>query len=397
MNRPDFPLVFIHVPSHYEREHMKIVIDDRIPFLKGVLEPYASILYKNGATISSEDVKKADALIIRTRTRCDAELLTGSTIRLIASATIGHDHIDEKYCKESHITWTNAPGCNAGSVMQYVAAALSFWSNRTGKSLRGNCIGIVGVGNTGSGVAALCETFGMRILQNDPPRERREGSDAFVGIQTIFEQADIISLHVPLNRDGQDKTRHLIDAESLSKMNRCSLLINTSRGEVVDNTALKNALQKGLIGNAVLDVWEHEPEIDRTLIPFLLLATPHIAGYSADGKATGTAMAVRSIARHFGLSDLESWFPESIPPPDRPEFRPHDGDSDGESVLKQAILHSYPISEDDARFRESPGNFEYFRGNYPVRREFTAFRIGANKIKDAQRKQLQKLGFQIAD
>ena len=376
---------------------MKIVIDDKIPFLKGVLEPYASILYKNGASISSEDVKEADALIIRTRTRCNAGLLNGSTIRFIASATIGHDHIDEKYCKDSHIVWTNAPGCNAGSVVQYVAAALCFWSDQTGNPLRGKSIGIVGVGNTGSGVAGLCRSLGIRVLQNDPPRERREGSDAFVDLQTIFEEADIISLHVPLNRGGENKTCHLINAESLSKMDRCSLLINTSRGEVVDNMALKKALQKGQIKNAVLDVWENEPEIDRTLILHLLLATPHIAGYSADGKATGTAMAVRAIARHFGLSDLESWFPESIPPPDRPESTPHDGDTDGESLLKQAILHSYPIDQDDGRLRESPQNFERFRGNYPLRREFSAYKIRLNKRQGPQQKQIEKLGFQILD
>ena len=376
---------------------MKIVIDDKIPFLKGVLEPYASTLYKNGASISPKDVKEADALIIRTRTRCDAGLLGGSAISLIASATIGHDHIDEKYCREANIAWTNAPGCNAGSVVQYVAATLCFWSNKTGKPLKGNCMGIVGVGNTGSGVAALCETLGMRVLQNDPPRERREGSDAFVDIRTIFEEADIIALHVPLNRDGQDKTYHLIDDEKLSKMNRCSLLINTSRGEVVDNASLKNSLQQGYPGDAVLDVWENEPRIDRTLIPHLLLATPHIAGYSADGKAAGTAMAVRAVARHFGVSVLESWFPESIPAPDRPEFTPHGEDTNNESLLKQAILHSYPIHQDDARLRESPGNFEALRGNYPLRREFPAYRIRLKEEKGPRAKQLEKLGFRIAD
>ena len=238
-------------------------------------------------------------------------------------------------CKRSHIAWTNAPGCNAGSVVQYVASALSFWSDRTGKPLRGNCIGIVGVGNTGSGVAALCQTLGMSVLKNDPPRERREGSNGFVDLQTIFEEADMISLHVPLNRGGQDKTFHLINAENLSEMNHCSLLINTSRGEVVDNMALKKSLQRGRLENAVLDVWENEPHIDQALIPHLLLATPHIAGYSADGKAVGTAMAVRAMARYFGFSVLESWFPESIPRPDRPEFTPHVGDTDG-GILAEA-------------------------------------------------------------
>ncbi len=376
---------------------MKVIIDDKIPFLKGVLEPYTSTLYKNGASISREDVKEADALIIRTRTRCDGGLLAGSTIQFIASATIGHDHIDEKFCAESNIVWANAPGCNAGSVGQYVAAALCFWSNKTGKPLRGNCIGIVGVGNTGSRLADLCRTLGMKVLLNDPPRERKERSNAFVDIQTILKEADIISLHVPLNRDGEDKTCHLINADNLSKMDRCSLLINTSRGEVIDNVALKKSLQQGSLRDAVLDVWENEPDIDRDLISCLLLATPHIAGYSADGKAAGSTMAVRAFARCFGFSDLESWFPESIPPPYRPEFAPCDHDTDMESLLKQTVLHSYPIDEDDARLRESPQNFEHLRGSYPLRREFPAYQIRLNKQQDFQGKQLEKLGFQIAD
>jgi erythronate-4-phosphate dehydrogenase len=237
----------------------------------------------------------------------------------------------------------------------------------------------------------------MQVLQNDPPRKRREGPDAFVDIQAIFKEAEIVTLHVPLNREGEDKTCHLINGESLFNMNRCSLLINTSRGEVVDNMALKTSLQRGYLENAVLDVWENEPQIDQVLIPCLLLATPHIAGYSADGKAAGTAMAVQSIARHFGFSGLEAWFPRSIPSPEYPEFLPRNEDTDGESILKQAILHSYPIGEDDARLRNSPDNFEWLRGNYPLRREFPAYTIRLNKTREAQGKQLEELGFQIDD
>ncbi len=375
---------------------MKIIIDDKIPFLKGVLEPYASTVYKNGAAISSADVKEADALIIRTRTRCDAALLGGSRIRFIASATIGHDHIDGNYCETSGISWKNAPGCNAGSVVQYVAAALSVWSNRTGETLQGKIIGIVGVGNTGSGVERLCGLLGMKVLRNDPPRERREGSAAFVDLRTVLHEADILSFHVPLNCNGKDKTLHLIDGDVLSRMGGCSLLINTSRGEVIHNGALKKALQAGGIKDAVLDVWEQEPAIDRTLIPLLLLATPHIAGYSADGKANGTAMAVQAVAGYFGFSDLQSWVPESIPAPEQAECAPYNGDADGETLLKRAILHSYPIEQDDARLRASPQEFEQLRGNYPLRREFPAYTVHLNQSDRNLAKQLEKIGFRVS-
>ena len=218
---------------------MKVVIDDKIPFLKGLLEPYAKTLYRPGASISQDDVKNADALLIRTRTRCDAALLGNSTVRFIASATSGIDHIDADYCDQNHISWHHAPGCNAASVVQYVAAALSFWSRRTQNTLQGKCAGIVGVGHVGSRLARFCETMGMRVLQNDPPRERREGSKGFVGLETILKEADIISLHVPLIREGADRTYHLIHNGSFQKMGRCVLIVNTSRGEVVDNRHLK--------------------------------------------------------------------------------------------------------------------------------------------------------------
>ncbi|MFW6101887.1 MAG: 4-phosphoerythronate dehydrogenase, partial [Bacteroidota bacterium] len=244
---------------------MKIVADHKIPYLKGVLEPYAEIVYKPGPEISNDDVKDADALIVRTRTKCDEELLLGSSVKFIATATIGFDHIDQEYCRKKNISWTNAPGCNASSVQQYIASVLAILSDSdfiTGTPT----LGIVGVGNVGSKVKKLARILDMNLLLNDPPRERAEGGTHWISFKEVIENADIITLHVPLNYEGEDKTYHMIDSGILEKIKQETILINTSRGEVVDNNALKHGLTNGSINTAILDVWENEPEIDRELL-----------------------------------------------------------------------------------------------------------------------------------
>jgi erythronate-4-phosphate dehydrogenase len=372
---------------------MKIVADDKIPFLKGILEPYAQVTYLPGARTRRSDVQDADALITRTRTRCDADLLEGTRVRFIASATIGFDHIDTEYCKQHQITWTNAAGCNAGSVDQWVAAALATLARRFRFTLEGMTLGIVGVGHVGSRVESLAQGLGMRFLRNDPPRMRAEGAAGFVSLEQVSAEADLITLHVPLSLDGPDRTLRLIDRERIASMKPGAILLNSSRGEVVDSTALKVSLRSGAL-RAVLDVWENEPDIDVALLDRVTLATPHIAGYSADGKANGTAMSVQAVSRFFGLH-VDDWYPASLPHPESPILRIDCRNKTREEVLLEAIRATYDIEADDDRLRNSVETFEAQRGNYPVRREFFAYQIQATNASDSMTSALKSLGFQL--
>jgi erythronate-4-phosphate dehydrogenase len=264
---------------------MKIVCDDKIPYLHGVLEPYVDkVVYLPGTKISNADLLTADALIVRTRTKCTATLLENTPVRFIATATIGYDHIDTAYCDKHGIVWTNAPGCNSGSVKQYIAASLACLSNRRGFSLAGKTIGIVGVGNVGSKVFDVAKAFGMHVLLNDPPRAEKEGENMFVALDELLGKSDIITLHVPLSYEGAHKTYHLLNKKILENLQEHQIIINSSRGEVVDNTALASVLKRKRITGAVLDVWEDEPDIHRELLSLADITTPHIAGYSRDGK-----------------------------------------------------------------------------------------------------------------
>ena len=354
---------------------MKVVCDSHIPFLKGALEPYCDVVYASGQNIGPDMVKDVDALIVRTRTKCDAKLLKGSKVRFIATATIGYDHIDTGWCEANGISWTNAPGCNSWSVQQYVGSLLVTLSRHMLFSFRDKTIGIVGVGNVGSKVARLAALLGFRVLLCDPPRARKEGANAFVTLDEIIQNSDIITLHVPLIRDGQDATYHLFDRNRLSTLDRNQILINTSRGEVVDNAALKEALKKKTICTATLDVWENEPRIDRELMPLLFIGTPHIAGYSVDGKATGTTMCVQALGKFFDLPcrDWEvSEVPESVQPS---EFTLDTAGKTPQEVLADAILYTYNIRNDGTALMTDISSFEKLRSNYPVRREFPAYGV----------------------
>jgi erythronate-4-phosphate dehydrogenase len=278
---------------------MKIVADDKIPFLRGALEPFAEVVYLPGKQISQDDLKDADALLIRTRTKCTESLLEGTKIKFIGTATIGFDHIDTDYCESRKITWTNAPGCNSSSVQQYIAAALLKISSSDKFTLKDKTLGIVGVGNVGSKVEKLARCIGMNILLNDPPRARVEGSTNFHSLDTVLSESDIVTVHVPLNLTGEDFTFNLFNEEIFSKLRQGAWFINSSRGEVADTQSLKQVLLEGILKGAVIDVWENEPDIDRDLMKLALIATPHIAGYSTDGKANGTAMVVNSLAKFF--------------------------------------------------------------------------------------------------
>jgi erythronate-4-phosphate dehydrogenase len=363
---------------------LKIIADDKIPFLRGVLEDFAEVIYLPGKEISREDVKDADALLIRTRTKCDRNLLDASKVKFIATATIGFDHIDTDYCEQNNIIWQTAPGCNANSVVQYILSAMVEASLSLEIDFRDLTLGIVGVGNVGSRLAKKAKALGMKVLLNDPPRARKEGSEAFVDLNYLVEHSDIISFHTPLTREGEDKTFHLVDDSFFYKINEPKIVFNSSRGEVVETQALKRAIKSDKLKFVAIDVWENEPELDRELLQMVNIATPHIAGYSSDGKALGTAMSVQGLSKFFKLS-LNNWYPENLPEAENSCI--DISEENEKEALFKALLTSYCIKDDHKNLVSNPDKFEYLRGNYPVRREYEAFTM--NETHPA----LERIGF----
>ena len=386
---------------------MKIVIDADIPFIKGVFEPYCSVVYLKGAEFRRELLEDADALIIRTRTKCNYDLLHGTSVKFIATATIGTDHIDLDYCREAGIEVSNAAGCNSGGVMQYVFTALYGLAVKKGfelpptgahgdagqtesqadvesadglsgrkdtgskKGLK-RVMGVIGVGNVGSKVANLAEYLGFEVLRCDPLKERAQTIAFNVGelriedfkdyysLEYLLEHSDIVTMHTWLDA----ATRGMASAKFFDTMKAGAVFINASRGEVVDEKALLDAVDK--FSAVVLDVWNHEPEIDRNLIQKVDIATPHIAGYSYEGKVNGTEMSVRAVAEYFGITPLKAF--ETF----KNDYKRIYLDFRGVNNLQisKKLTEIFPIFEDDFNLRNNPESFEKLRNNYNYRREF---------------------------
>jgi len=373
---------------------IRIVADDKIPFLKGALEPFADVVYMPGNMITREVLMNVDALLIRTRTKCTESLLKGTKVRFIGTATIGFDHIDTKFCESNNINWTNAPGCNSSSVQQYITAALLKLSRDHHFNLKDKTIGIVGVGNVGAKVEKIARILGMKVLLNDPPRARNEGGKDFVLLGNVLYESDIITVHVPLNIVGADKTYHLFNSKSFKKVKKGVWFFNSSRGEVTDTLSLKMSLGSGKLGGAVIDVWENEPDIDLELMSKTFIATPHIAGYSTDGKANGTAMVVNSLCSFFNLP-LKSWYPENVPVPFISELTINGKGKTDEEIIREAVMSTYNIEDDDTRLRFSPADFEKQRGDYPLRREFNSFSVKLKGCSATSHKALAAMGFRV--
>jgi erythronate-4-phosphate dehydrogenase len=345
---------------------MKVVVDEHIPYLLTPLRRVAEVTALPAEAITAEAVREADALVVRTRTRCDASLLAGSRVRIVATATIGYDHIDTSWCEANGIRWTNAPGCNASSVCQYVECALRLMADEGVITLSGSTIGIVGLGHVGSRVKVMAERLGLRVLCCDPPlaEERSTGQQVnkstsrfadrtqradlltccLVDLNTLAAESDILTFHVPLTKDGPYPTWHMADDAFFASLRRKPLFINTSRGGVVETEALKSALQSGQIRQAVIDVWEGEPHVDLDLLRLARITTPHIAGYSADGKARASQMVLDALTAFFGLPPIVA----ETPPP---------------------AVAPYDIDADSRRLKASPDTFEHQRNHYPLRRE----------------------------
>jgi erythronate-4-phosphate dehydrogenase len=373
---------------------INVVADDKIPFLKGVLEPFADIVYVPGSQITNSTLRGADALLTRTRTKCTADLLERTRVKFIGTATIGYDHIDTGYCAMNNIKWANAPGCNSSSVQQYITAALLKLENDKNFVLKGKTIGIIGVGNVGSKVEKTARILGMNVLLNDPPRARKEGAENFVSIYELLKRSDIVTMHVPLIPEGDDATFHLMNDSTFKLMREDAWFINTSRGEITDTSAVYKALLSGNLAGAILDVWENEPDIDAGLLSHSFLATPHIAGYSADGKANGTAMTVNALSSIFNLP-LKTWYPDKIPDPSIPVLKINGEKRSDEDIIREAVFHTYDIKEDYTRLRKSPADFEKQRGSYPLRREFSAYTIKAVNCTLRCLDMLKSIGFRV--
>lgn len=343
---------------------MKIVVDDKIPFIRPALDVLADdVVAKGGRAITPEDVRDADILLVRTRTRCDRRLLEGSRVRLIVTATIGFDHLDTAYLDAAGIQWANCPGCNATSVAQYIHACLLLLKRERGLNVAQTTLGIVGVGHVGRAVLEAVRGMGFRdILLNDPPLAEAGTAppEGFVwsGLDELTDRCQIITLHTPLTTALPHPTLHLFDRRRLAAMLPGAVLMNAGRGEVVDNAALEEALDSGTLGTAIIDTWEGEPDVRRTLLEKVFIGTPHVAGYSTDGKANATRMTLEHVCRFLGRPmtfDIQPpALPDTLVPADDPEER---------------ALQLYDPRRDSAQLKASPQCFEALRGHYPLRRE----------------------------
>lgn len=346
----------------------KVIIDKNIPFIQGVLEPYcSSVEYLPGGAIDRESAYDKDALLVRTRTKCNASLLEGSSVSFIASATIGTDHLDLDFLSKNHIEYSNAPGCNACGVMQYVITSLFYILSKKKMDLRGATLGVIGAGNTGERVARMAELLGLNVLRNDPPKGEK------TDLETLLKESDVISCHLPLTSD----TINLIDESKFSLIKDGAIFVNASRGEVVDEQALLKHSHR--LGGLVMDVWRNEPDgINRELLSKADVVTPHIAGYSYEGKINGTAAVVQKFAEHFGIESLKDFVPlhSATPKVVIPNgvFKEETIEVDyyqKVSEFADSLLDIFPLEQTSQFFRVNPEKFEQIRNEYDYRREFS--------------------------
>lgn len=370
-------------------QNLKILIDENIAQGKEAFQEFGDVLTINGRNITNKILKEFDVLIVRSITKVNEELLQRTKIKFVGTATIGTDHIDKEYLVQNKIAFSDAKGCNADSVCEYVVTAIFYVLKKYNIKSTNLSLGVVGVGNIGSRVAKIAGELGFDILKNDPPLEFLTGSKDFVSLREILN-CDIITLHVPLTIQGENKTFHLFNEENLSQLKENTLFINTSRGEVVDNLALLNALKrKKLI--TVLDVWENEPEINYDLLHEVILSTPHIAGYSFEGKVQGTKLIYDALCRLLNINP--TWKPNYPSISDQIMLEPG---LDSIRHINAVIKKVYDIESDSDNLKSAlkldlkvRGNhFDLLRKNYPLRREFCNYRITKENPSDESLKKL---------
>jgi erythronate-4-phosphate dehydrogenase len=378
-------------------DRLSILVDENVPFALESFGQFGSIRVRPGRQITAADVKDVDVLIVRSVTRVDEALLSGSAVRFVGTATIGCDHIDVDYLKSRHIAFASAPGSNANSVAEYIVAALLLSAKARGTTLEGAAIAVIGVGNVGTRVAEKAAGLGMRCVLNDPPRRRQTGSPAFVTLPEALAKADYVTMHVPLLRGGPDRTAGMARDPFFHAMRGGAVFLNTSRGAVVDEPALAAALDSGHVAQAILDVWQGEPDIDPEMVGRAFLATPHIAGYSFDGKVEATSMLYAAFLVWLGRGQslgLEPATPSDVP---RLDFR--DRRESDEEILRSAVLAVYDIEDDDRALRKAAAQadrgaqFDLLRKTYKQRREFHHTTLVLPSDRDSLIRKAARLGF----
>ena len=376
---------------------LKLIVDENIALAAEIFNQFGDVKFVSGRYITNSLLKDIDILIVRSITNVDEELLKNTSVKFVGTATIGIDHIDLDYLKKNNIIFADAKGCNSFSVAEYVVAALLNFSVKYDFLLKDKSIGIVGVGNVGSKVATFAEALGMNVLLNDPPLQRNGDRRNFVELDEILK-CDIVTLHVPLNPNGIDKTHHLFDKKILSRLKNDTILINSSRGAVINNLDLYDFIEKKNL-KVVLDVWENEPEINLELLNKVLIGTPHIAGYSYEGKVNGTKMIYDSLCKFLEAGKSFSFELETP----QNSIKQFDECNKLEIGLNDLISNIYSILDDDNRLRklivmnknERIKDFDLQRKNYPKRREFNNYTISANKLSSQIRKILTALRFNL--
>lgn len=377
---------------------LNIVVNRNTPLAVEVFSRLGNVTALDTTDVTKQSVRNADILIVRSETKVDGNLLGGSAVRFVGTVTIGTDHIDLEYLASREIQFASAPGSNSNSVAEYLAAALLVWSQRARQTLRGKTIGVVGVGNVGSKVARVARSLGMNVVLNDPPLQRKEGSDAYRPMDELMG-ADFISLHVPLTRSGPDATFHLFDEHRIRKMKPGAVLINTSRGSVVASSAVSGALSSKHLSTAILDVWEVEPVIDMALLNQVMLGTPHIAGYSLDGKVNALRRVYEQVCRFLKIPAEPVDVP--IDGTGREEISVPEDMSGEEAVLHNIVRQTYDIELDDRLLRHVvslPGSergpfFMKLRADYRIRREFPHTRVILSSRHESLHETLRNLGF----
>ncbi len=380
---------------------LRVVADENIPFAEEAFSTLGQVTLVPGREMTAETVRDCDVLCCRSVTRVGPDLLEGSRVRFVGTATIGIDHVDVDYLRGRGIAFASAPGSNANSVAEYVVAALLVLARRHAFRLEGKTIGVVGAGNVGSRVARKAQGLGMRVLLNDPPLARQSGDPRFLPLDALFG-ADVITLHVPLTRSGPDPTWHMADAGFFERMRPDAFFINTSRGAVADTEAVKEALRGERLAGAVLDVWEDEPVIDLELLRLVEIGTPHIAGYSFDGKVCATETIYRAACEALNLE--ATWEPSALmPPPQHPHLTLECSGRHDEDVVREAVLTIYDIEADDRALRKSPADaeargayFDHLRKTYHERREFHNTTLVLRDGSPGLARKLAGLGFKVA-